>query len=63
MTAEITVPDFLSVEGRANMIADETGRIEHAGNPTARRAHVRAHAAAHIRAAVDQILRVERGDK
>lgn len=58
---EITVPDHLSAEGRANMIADESARIEHAGNPAARRKHIQAHAMAHIRAAVEQVLRIERG--
>jgi hypothetical protein len=57
--AEITVPDHLSLEGRANMIADETCRIEQAGNPTARRAHVKAVALAHLRAAFDQAQRVK----
>lgn len=57
---EITVPDHLSAEGRANMCADEMFRIEHAGNPNKAREHVKAHIAAHIRAACEQILRIER---
>jgi hypothetical protein len=57
--AEISVPDHMSLEGRANLIADETGRIEQAGNPTARRAHVKAHALAHLRAAFEQAQRVK----
>lgn len=48
------VPQFLSPEGRAQMIADETGRAEHMGDPKARRAHVAAHALAHMRAALAQ---------
>lgn len=56
--AEITVPDHMSLEGRANMISEETGRIEQAGNPTARRAHVKAHALAHLRAAIEQANRI-----
>lgn len=57
--ADIPVPDHLSLEGRANMIADETGRIEQAGNPTARRAHVKTHALAHLKAAIDQANRIK----
>lgn len=57
---DIKVPDHLSVEGRANLIADESGRAEHAGNSEARRRHIAAHAAAHIRAAIDQALRVQK---
>lgn len=45
------VPALLSDEGRANMIADEVARSEHAGKPDARREHVKAHALAHLRAA------------
>lgn len=55
---EITVPDHMSIEGRATMIAEESGRAEHAGSPDARRQHIARHAEAHIRAAVDQALRV-----
>lgn len=58
MATEITVPDHMSIEGRAVLIAEESGRILHAGNPEARRKHIEAHAVAHIRAAVDQALRV-----
>lgn len=36
------------------MIADETGRAEHMGDPKARRAHVAAHALAHMRAMMVQ---------
>lgn len=52
------VPDHLSLEGRATMIAEETGRIEHAGNPAARRTHVKANALAHLKAAIDQFQRI-----
>lgn len=48
------VPAILSLEGRAQMIADETGRSAHMGQPDARRAHVKAHALAHMRAAIAQ---------
>lgn len=54
MADEPDVPDHISLEGRATMIADETGRVTHAGNPTARRAHVKAIALAHLRAALEQ---------
>ena len=37
------------------MIADEAGRMEHSGNPEARRLHVEKHALAHLRAAVKQV--------
>jgi hypothetical protein len=56
--AEISVPDHLSLEGRATMIADETGRTAHAGKPDDRRAHVKAVALAHLRAAIEQAQRV-----
>lgn len=56
-----SVPDHLSLEGRANMIADEGGRAEHAGNPKGRREHLARHALAHMRAACEQVLRIERG--
>ena len=56
--AEIAVPDHLSLEARARMIADEIGRTEHAGKPDERRKHVTAHALAHLRAAVEQAQRV-----
>jgi len=59
MAAEITVPDHLSLEGRATMIADEAGRVAHAGKPDERRAYVKAHALAHLQAAVDQAQRVK----
>lgn len=54
----VTVPDHMSLEGRANMIADEGGRAEHAGNPKARREHQTKHALAHLRAAIEQAQRV-----
>lgn len=52
--SDIATPKFLSLEGRAQMIADETGRVEHAGNPAARREHVAKHALGHLRAAIQQ---------
>lgn len=55
---EIKVPPLMSSEGRANMIADEIARAEHAGDMKRRRAHVIAHAMAHIRAAVLQAAQV-----
>jgi hypothetical protein len=57
--SEIIAPPVLSLEGRAQMIADETGRSEHAGNPAGRRAHVAKHALAHMRAAILQSRTVE----
>lgn len=45
------VPAVLSLEGLAQMIADEINRVEHAGKPNERRAHVKAHALAHLEAA------------
>lgn len=59
MTDLPTVPDHLSLEGRAIMIAEEIGRIEHAGRPDAKREHVKAHALAHLRAAIEQSQRVK----
>lgn len=52
MTAE--VPKLMSLEGRAQMIADTAGRVEHAGNPTARRAAIRQMALQHLQAALSQ---------
>lgn len=49
--ADHAIPAMMSLEGRATMIADEIGRVEHAGNPKARREHVKAIALAHLRAA------------
>lgn len=49
------VPALLSLEGRASMIAEEISRIEHAGKPDKRREHVKAHALAHLRAALVQV--------
>lgn len=54
MADEPVVPDHISLEGRAAMIADETGRVAHAGDPAARRTHVKAIALAHLRAALEQ---------
>jgi hypothetical protein len=48
------VPELLSLESRAQLIADESGRIEHLGNPKGRREHIYDHALAHLRAAVAQ---------
>lgn len=49
MSAIPPIPPLMSLEGRANMIADEIGRVEHAGDPAARREHVKAVALAHLR--------------
>lgn len=53
------VPDHLSLEGRAIMIADQSSRIDTAGNPDARRKAVADHALAHLRAAIEQSQRVK----
>lgn len=59
--SDIPVPAILSLEGRALMIADETGRSDHAGNPAGRREHVAKVALAHLRAAVQQARDAEAG--
>lgn len=46
------IPAVMSLEGRAQLISDEIARVEHAGNPAARREHVKAVALAHLRAAL-----------
>lgn len=52
MSESITVPPLMSLEGRAEMAVAEMGRVEHVGKPEERRAHVKAHFLAHLRAAV-----------
>lgn len=52
MSEPVTVPPVMSLEGRAEMAASENGRVEHAGKPDERRAHLKAHVLAHLRAAV-----------
>lgn len=44
------VPALMSLEGRANMIADVAGQLH--GSPAERRKAVQDHALAHLRAAV-----------
>lgn len=43
------VPALMSLEGRAQMIADEAGKIDHAGDPKARRKAVYEAALANLR--------------
>ncbi len=59
MAEIVPVPALMSLEGRAQMIAEECGRVEQAGNPNARRSHVAAHALAHLRAAMAQARNTE----
>lgn len=61
--SDIAVPALMSLEGRALMIADECGRIEQAGNPNARRDHVKAHALAHLRATLAQARQTEQQEE
>lgn len=56
--SEITAPALMSLEGRANLIADEGSMRAMSANPKAQRERLAKIALAHLRAALEQDRRL-----